>query len=215
MSINLRSFTTEYWHAKHAWEFHGGKKRFRIIICVLLQIIVSEFCFALGEELYILNNSLFVGDTEVVVLHENQEASYYELGNLYLILVNSYNPHEEYSFIYDTKKDEKIYLDFNVSTYFNVYFWNSILIYRVKLKSGGCVLFDTKNRKQTLLHEWIEDFYTINDELCILTTNEYKCLTNDKRYKKNMSSMRLPALVKKEVSHAHIKRQLDGCYRPK
>jgi len=154
-----------------------------------------------NRKLYILNNSLFFEDTEVVVLQEEQKASYYDLGDLYLVLIGSYILlKEEYSFLYDAQKNKIIQLEFNVDTFFNVYFWNSILIYKVKLKSGGYVLFDTFNRKQTLLHEWIEDFYTINDELCILTINEYKCLTNDKRYKKDTTSMRLTVLERKEAA---------------
>jgi len=180
-----------------------ANKTIRIIICVLLQIIINESCFAQNEKLYLLNNSLFFEGTEVAVLHDNQRASYYELGDLYLILINSNNIHdinENYSFLYDAQKDQKIYLEIDVGTHYGVYFWNSILIYWENKKNGACVLFDTINRKQTLFHEWIGGFYTINDELCILTYyDEYKCLTNDKKYKINTKSMRLTALNRKKV----------------
>jgi hypothetical protein len=177
-----------------------ANKTISVIICVLLQFIINESCFAQNEKLYILNSSLFVEDNEVAVLSENQKASYYELGNLYLILIYSYNLHENYSFLYDAQKNQKIYLEINVATHIGVYFWNSILIYWENKKIGACVLFDTINQNQTLFHEWFGGFYIINDELCIRTKyDEYKCLTNDKRYNINTKSNKLTALERKEV----------------
>jgi hypothetical protein len=154
------------------------------------------------EKLHILNNSLFIDDNEIAELREKERVSYYDLGDLYLIQIESYNLREEYSFLYDKQKNQKINLEFYADNH-EVYFWNSILIYRIKKKAGGSVLYDTINQKQTILHEWIGGFYIINDELCILTLTDYKSITSGKEYKRNMTSdmtsNKLTALEKKEV----------------